>query len=214
MECHSVTRLPGFLDLLCGASDCDREVYGRGLCNKHWQMIRKNPTKAASLGVQYGQVRRQNEVVDRPSAALAAALAALDTDECIHWTGSCSPGGYGIVGSGEHRNRNAHRVVYELLVGLVPDGMQLDHLCHSRDNSCPGGSTCPHRACVNVAHLEPVTASQNSQRSVKSRVDRCAQGHDYTPENTGRTKPNKFHPHGARYCKACSRVRNARRRAT
>src|ERR1051326_2493639 len=38
----------------------------------------------------------------------------------------------------------AHRFVYELLVGPVPDGLVLDHLCRVKN-------------CVNPAHLEPVT---------------------------------------------------------
>lgn len=51
----------------------------------------------------------------------------------------------------------AHRVVYEALVGPIPDGLQLDHVCRNR-------------ACVNPAHLEPVTALENTRRSALAKL--------------------------------------------
>jgi hypothetical protein len=47
--------------------------------------------------------------------------------------------------------RYAHRIVFQLLVGEVPSGQQLDHLCGEP-------------SCVNPAHLEPVTAKENTRR--------------------------------------------------
>jgi hypothetical protein len=72
------------------------------------------------------------------------------TDECWLWTGCLARGGYGHFWNGT-RQVGAHRYAYELLVGPIPEGMQLDHRL-----------TCPKR-CVNPAHLRPATNKQNQE---------------------------------------------------
>jgi HNH endonuclease len=113
---------------------------------------------------------------------------------CWEWTRVKTPEGYGsiYVGSrvdGTRRIEKAHRVVYELAVGPIPDGLWLDHLCGNR-------------ACCNPAHLEPVTARQNSHRSdspagINSRKTHCTRGHRYDEGNT------RYDKRGKRYCRAC-----------
>lgn len=49
----------------------------------------------------------------------------------------------------------------------IPDDLQIDHLCHTDDPGCLGGNDCPHRRCVNPAHLEPVTPQGNSLRGTR-----------------------------------------------
>lgn len=91
---------------------------------------------------------------------------------CWGWTAATRRYGYGLyrVGSrrdGTRRMVSAHVFSYTHLVGPVPDGLILDHCCHSEavvKGECGGGSECPHRRCVNPAHLEPVTHLQNQQR--------------------------------------------------
>jgi hypothetical protein len=92
--------------------------------------------------------------------------------------------------------RYAHRVAYERMVGPVPDGLQLDHLCRNR-------------MCVNPQHLEPVTAGENTRRA-RALITHCPQGHPYDDANTGRS------PDGTkRYCHECKRLKAlARYRAT
>lgn len=81
--------------------------------------------------------------------------------------------------------RYAHRVAYERLVGPIPDGMQLDHLCRNR-------------LCVNPDHLEPVTAQENTRRAT-TLITKCPSGHDYDAANTAYART------GQRYCRACKR---------
>lgn len=136
---------------------------------------------------------------------------------CWQWVGYVTPSGYGQVG----RNTPAHRYVYELLIGPVPPGMHLDHLCHNNDESCPGGRLCLHRRCVNPDDVEPVLPGENVKRSrvvgrhANHRAlrgvqhplgarDHCANGHLYSPQNT------YWRPDGGRTCRACNR--EARRR--
>ncbi len=86
-------------------------------------------------------------------------LAPTMDTECWLWTGKKYGSGrpYGCFYVGERtpsRGRRAvaaHRFSYELIVGPIPDGLVVDHLCHVE-------------LCVNPAHLEPVTAFVNAQR--------------------------------------------------
>lgn len=70
------------------------------------------------------------------------------TDGCWIWTGARNPQGYGQVRLDSQRKGPAHRAMYELLVGPIPEGLVIDHLC----------SNPP---CVNPDHLEPVTQRVN-----------------------------------------------------
>lgn len=72
---------------------------------------------------------------------------------CWLWLASLRANGYGQVGRGGRGSgmELAHRAAYNLYVGPIPDGLVLDHLCRVR-------------ACVNPAHLEPVTNTENLRR--------------------------------------------------
>jgi hypothetical protein len=88
--------------------------------------------------------------------------------ECWIWTGCIlKKTGYGrihLTVNGKAVMMLAHRAVYELLVGPIPEGMTLDHKCHD-PKVCRVGTACPHRACINPAHLEPATGKANTLRS-------------------------------------------------
>lgn len=105
---------------------------------------------------------------------------------CVIWTGLLQ-NGYGLL-KDKQKRRLAHRVAYAHFVGAIPEGLTLDHLCHTRDKSCPGGE-CIHRRCVNPHHLEPVTAVENVMRGrsfsgLNAAKTHCSRGHEFTPENT------------------------------
>jgi hypothetical protein len=131
---------------------------------------------------------------------------------CIGWTGYITPGGHGrVTYSGTWAP--VHRAAYEVFVGPIADGLQIDHLCHSRDVSCRGGNVCLHRRCINPHHLEPVTPRENTLRgrgpsAVASRAASCPQGHPYDEQNTWWEKGRK------RHCRACNRDRQRTRRAS
>lgn len=70
---------------------------------------------------------------------------------CWEWTGARNGNGYGRVHVRPGKLAYAHRAVYALLVGPIPAGLDLDHLCRNR-------------SCVNPLHLEPVTRGENLLR--------------------------------------------------
>lgn len=124
---------------------------------------------------------------------------------CWIFTGYRSPLGYGYVnvrdGSTGGRPRLAHRVVYEALVGPIPEGLTLDHLCR-------------RPSCVNPAHLEPVTHAENVRRGSatgRSHARKvCKNGHEMTPENTRLGTRKGWQ---VRRCRACAREQARVKRA-
>lgn len=122
----------------------------------------------------------------------------VKSDGCWRWLGAPQPDGYALIKIA-HQMRPAHKVAYEYTIGAVPDGLQLDHLCRNR-------------GCVNPAHLEPVTARENTMRSpialgaLNARKTHCPQGHPYDESNTVVTSSR-------RTCRICNAEKQRRYRA-
>lgn len=134
------------------------------------------------------------------------ALGDQDGNGCWGWADvPPRPTGYVAISFGG-RSRPAHAVVYEARVGPIPPGHVVDHTCHD-PQECEGGFSCPHRACVNPAHLRVVTRGENSSasRSRRRRPEECAAGHPFTPENTYVTAD------GRRHCRTCAAARQLER---
>ena len=72
--------------------------------------------------------------------------------------------GYGKFALTPHKQVSATRWLWEQKRGPIPKGYGPDHLCHTNSDTCPGGVTCPHRACVNLDHIELVTLGDNLRR--------------------------------------------------
>ena len=74
------------------------------------------------------------------------------TETCWLWKGTTQPNGYGSINKYGIR-KMAHIFSYELLGKIVPEGLDLDHLCFVRN-------------CINPDHLEPVTRRVNMLRAM------------------------------------------------
>ncbi len=115
-----------------------------------------------------------------------------EVDGCWLWTGNINGKGYGRLGA-RPRPLLAHRLVYEALRGRLPE--VLHH-------------ACPNKHCVNPEHLVETNHSEHpdSAPAWQSAKTHCAQGHEFTPENT-------YYPaRGGRLCRTCRRE-NMRRYA-
>lgn len=113
--------------------------------------------------------------------------------DCWPWLASLKDTGYGQFRY-NGRVRPAHRFAYELIIGPIPAGLVIDHLCRNR-------------TCVNPLHLEPVTNEENIRRGL-FRVNRpkpkthCPSGHPYDEQNTVIRTSNGY---GYRVCRTCER---------
>jgi hypothetical protein len=110
---------------------------------------------------------------------------------CWLWMRAISTHGY-AKGSLNGKVRDLHRPVYEALVGRIPTGLHIDHLCRVRH-------------CLNPAHMEPVFQRINTLRGIAppaehSKQTECVHGHVFDFENTYVYWDNEgFH----RSCRAC-----------
>lgn len=111
---------------------------------------------------------------------------------CWLWTGALKEraGGYGSFQLAKRKSVTAHRFAYRRLVGEVPAGLELDHLCRIP-------------CCVNPAHLEPVTHRVNVLR-----------GEGIAAEHARKTHCKESHPlesiGSRRFCRECARAANRR----
>lgn len=174
----------------CGLCSATRPIVGRGLCGACYQ-------KATKDGI-LKSFARKNRTFDE---SLKIAQAHETEEGCWPWPHTIWSGyPSGLRGSG--RNKGAHVVSWEAVNGPVPDGLTLDHLCHTNAEACAGGVECPHRRCVNPAHLEPVTHQEQCRRKPDYRSPTCPSGHDRATNTTW-----TWHRDGYFYrqCRACGR---------
>jgi len=115
--------------------DCEREEETRGFCKMHYMHFRRNdPSRLAP----------------KPSVTDRFWARVNKTETCWLWTGAPTKnGGYGSLNIGR-TPKAAHRISYEMAKGQIPEGMQIDHMCHTP-------------LCVNPEHLRPVDHKRNQE---------------------------------------------------
>ena len=120
----------------CLVVTCERDSRARGMCQKHYQRF-----LAGTLGKPKPSTEERFwSKVDRGGE-----------DECWLWTGAIGQGNRGYAKfKADHSNVRVHRYSYELHYGKIPDGMLVDHVCHSRN-------------CVNPSHLRLARPVENSR---------------------------------------------------
>jgi hypothetical protein len=114
---------------------------------------------------------------------------------CVLWLGALDAAGYGRIRVGPGVVRMSHVVAYELGVGPIPTGMDLDHLCRNR-------------ACRAEWHLEPVTRRVNLLRGIgfpaqNAAKTHCKRGHRFDEANTSLYRGRH------RHCLTCRKMRDA-----
>lgn len=118
-----------------------------------------------------------------PPKALERLLTYIQPGEdgCWRWSRCTDKHGYGRTNLAG-RSYGAHRAVFELTVGPIPEGHDLHHLCEVKN-------------CVNPTHLHPVTRADHNRLRAASRTH-CFHDHAYDDANTR-------HHEGRRICRKC-----------
>lgn len=119
---------------------------------------------------------------------------------CWEWAGALNSRGYGqwgVLGV----SKSTHRLAYQAIVGPIPDGMVIDHLCRVR-------------RCCNPAHLEVVTNAENVRRGEAATKSHCIHGHLLDESNTiVRRRSNGSTYRNCRTCQVESAARHRAKRA-
>lgn len=163
-------------------NECSSGRLRRGLCERHYRRLLHHGSTSS------------------PWLELLSRYQEGDNG-CHIWLGPIYPDtGYGKLSRAVNGTRTSHRAAYIEQHGTVPEGMDLDHLCHKAP--CAGGRLCPHRRCINPDHLQPVPRRVNLLRGHASRIV-CRNGiHDITVE--GALIPGTYQ------CLQCVRAKNLR----
>lgn len=133
-------------------------------------------------------------------------VMVLKDDECWPHIGNINNSGYGTVSQelfGIQKQVTAHRIMWELFNGPIPEDMVVEHICHTealKNKECFGGISCQHRRCVNPSHLELLTFEENTKRGrngFNENTGKCRnQLHDWIPDNI-------LEKHNRRWCNKC-----------
>lgn len=164
----------------CRIESCPGKVRAHGYCASHDRRNRLYGDPLASA--------------PRPSMEERFWSKVVPTGFCWEWAGARDSNGYGVFNPSKQKTTRSHRFAYQLLVGEIPHGLEIDHLCRNR-------------ICCNPDHLEPVTPAENARRSFSPghrtrRTGECSKGHSMSDAYVS--------PRGRRMCRKCIEIRRKR----
>lgn len=153
-------------------------------------LTQRSPKTRGSRGLARGEFTRFIRGHRGFEGRLMECIEPEPNTGCWLWSGCVNEHGYGLIGVHGRQSR-AHRVLFEIFRGAVPDGLVLDHLCRVR-------------CCVNPEHLEPVTNAENLRRgegisATNARKTHCKHGHPFDEANTYLWRGS------VRVCRTCNR---------
>ena len=146
------------IEMKCSVQGCQKDRRAKSYCHTHYVRQWK-----------YGRITLSNA----PENVLDRFYSRIDRDSsgCWLWLGPKNTKGYGHFLL-DGKMVMAHRYSYESLVGVIPTGLQIDHLCFNK-------------SCVNPKHLEPVTNRENCSRA-KARFRNLPTGVYLSKPSSGR----------------------------
>lgn len=191
---------------ICTADKCERPKRRNGprtlYCERHTYYVRRYGDATKTSANSHDCVPQDVEQSPSPCGVCGRLLSTVSaplrfwalvqiTDTCWLWEGSLTDG-YGKFEPTTHIYYRAHRYAYEMIVGPIPEGLTLDHLCRVRH-------------CVNPSHLEPVSIGENNLRgesiaAQNARKTICKYGHPLDADNTWIVPSTGF-----RRCRTCAR---------
>ena len=118
---------------ICSIPDCSKRTHARGWCSMHLSRWQSNG----------------DPLVSRKDPETRFTKHTRWDGECLVWAAGLSPRGYGRFSLNGKAVR-AHRYAWERVHGPIPEGMEVDHICHNT-------------SCVNVAHLRLATSQENKR---------------------------------------------------
>lgn len=145
---------------VCSIEGCGAPFLARGWCQDHYYRWKKYGDPLAE------KVGPGPKVTTHPLERFFQYAQIGHPLACWPWTGSLNQAGYGQLQVGtfeKPRVVRTHRFSYEFFIGPVPDGLVLDHICHT--SLCVDPQPCAHRRCCNPWHLNPTTSAENVART-------------------------------------------------
>lgn len=119
----------------CSVDGCENRRYARTYCGSHYSRWYRHGSPLAGRKM--------------PGASGVAFWSSTEAHgDCLIWTAGKNGNGYGRLWV-DGRMAYAHRRAWELAHGEIPDGMVVDHTCHTK-------------LCVKPGHLRLVTPQNNA----------------------------------------------------